>query len=549
MEKPVQPGTGDSRVVRHAARTFLNHVAGYGEVLREEAVVAARADLAEGYGKIVREGGSLREFMLPCFRDRDEGGPEVAERTELIRESFGLLYDIIAQVQSVKAMIKGELRFAADTDIILDAANSLVGLLEDRLSADDTEAAGQDREEKERNAVEVLPSRTGRVLIVDDSPFNRDLLARHLERQGHGVETSGDGATALALLAARPFDIVILDVMLPGMNGYELLERIRDDERLRSLYVLVVSAFDETESVARCIQLGAEDYLPRDFEPVILRARIESCLEKKALRRKEALYIAAVIETERQLRQELMEGAAYVRSLLPARLETGKVRSDWVFIPSLSLGGDVFGYHPIGAGPGSDRFALYLIDVSGHGIEAALYSVTLMNLLKSQVLPGADFGDPASVLSRLNEAFKMEEQNNLFFTAWYGVWDPGTRILLHASAGSPPAILRVPGGSQRFLATGGPIVGAFEGDLYSNASEALPPDASLYLFSDGVFEIKNHEGGMLGLEGFSDLVGRLAAGRITGGPGLLPELVERLQQGSASGHFDDDVSIVEFGFP
>jgi len=541
MEAPGSPEKEAGRILRHAVRTFLNHVAGYGEVLREEAEAEGRPELAAAYGRIVREGDSLRDFMLPCFRSLDEGGPEPRERADLVREAFGLLYDIIAEVQSIKSRLKGEPRFAPDTDIILDAANSLVGLLEERPREE-----GETGEEAQGAEAE-LPgaTRRGRLLIVDDSPFNRDLLARHLERQGHEVVVSGDGKAALALLLAHPFDIVILDVMLPGMNGYELIGRIRSDERLASLYVLVVSSLDETESVARCIQLGAEDYLPRDFEPVILRARIESCLEKKALREKEAVYIAAVTAAERRLRAELQEGAAYVRSLLPQPLAGPDLRSAWVFIPSLSLGGDVFGHHRIGGGSAGERLALFLIDVSGHGIEAALYSVTLMNLLKGQALPGTDFGDPASVLARLNESFRMEEQNNLYFTAWYGVWDAGSRSLTHASAGSPPALLLLPDGSRRRLATGGPIVGAFEGASYANQVEAVEPGSSLWLFSDGAFEIRTREGRLLGLDGFEAILGESAA--LEAGE-RLPGLIERLQLASASGNFDDDVSIVEFDF-
>jgi sigma-B regulation protein RsbU (phosphoserine phosphatase) len=257
------------------------------------------------------------------------------------------------------------------------------------------------------------------------------------------------------------------------------------------------------------------------------------------------LYMAAVTEAERRLRAELNEGAAYVRSLLPPRLVEKKLSCDWVFIPSASLGGDVFGYHAIESGSAFDRLALYLIDVSGHGIEAALYSVTLMNVLKTQVLQGTDFGDPSSVLRRLNESFKMEEQNNLYFTAWYGVWDGATRSLRHASAGSPPAILRDKSGARRPLATGGPIVGAFEGVRYPCAVETIEPGSSLYLFSDGVFEIKKTDGSMLGLEGFSEILDGVSA---LDTAESLPLLVERLQFTSSSGRFEDDVSIVEFRF-
>jgi sigma-B regulation protein RsbU (phosphoserine phosphatase) len=354
-----------------------------------------------------------------------------------------------------------------------------------------------------------------------------------------------EGGLALQILKSAAFDIVILDVMLPGMTGFELIGRIKENEEIGNLYVLVVSAFDDTESVARCIQLGAEDYLPRDFEPIILRARIESCLEKKLLREMEALYIAAVTEGEKRLRAELQEGAAYVRGLLPARIDETGLASDWIFIPSLSLGGDAFGYHHVGADRTRFQLALYLIDVSGHGIEAALYSVTLMNLLKSQVLTGTDFADPASVLSHLNQSFRIEDQNNLFFSAWYGVWDGGTRELTYSSAGSPPALVRVANGSLIPLVTGGPIVGAIDDASYENRMEELTEGSALYLFSDGVFEIRQQDGRILGLEGFSGMLKEAAALDLGE---TLPALVVGLQGLSKSGRFEDDVSLLEFRF-
>jgi sigma-B regulation protein RsbU (phosphoserine phosphatase) len=142
--------------------------------------------------------------------------------------------------------------------------------------------------------------------------------------------------------------------------------------------------------------------------------------------------------------------------------------------------------------------------VSGHGIEAALFSVTLMNMLKTQVLPGADFSEPASVLDRLNASFRMEEQNNLFFTAWYGVWDRKSRELTYASAGSPPAILVLPDGTSEELSTGGIIVGVKADAHYDSARASIPKGSGLYVFSDGIYEFRAKDGTIFGIERFSN---------------------------------------------
>jgi DNA-binding response OmpR family regulator len=132
------------------------------------------------------------------------------------------------------------------------------------------------------------------MLVVDDDEMNQDVLARYLKREGHKVSTAADGAQALQMIAAERFDVVLLDIMMPVLDGYQVLERMKSDARLRDIPVIVLSAASELESVVKCIELGAEDYLPKPFERALLRARIGACLEKKRLRDRELLYLQDV---------------------------------------------------------------------------------------------------------------------------------------------------------------------------------------------------------------------------------------------------------------
>jgi CheY-like chemotaxis protein len=133
------------------------------------------------------------------------------------------------------------------------------------------------------------------LLVVDDNEDNRYTLTQRLRRLRYtNVTTASDGRQALQLLQQRDFDLVLLDVMMPELNGYEVLEQLKADNRLRHVPVIMISALDQVESVVRCIELGAEDYLPKPFDPVILRARIGACLEKKRLRDQEVLYLQDV---------------------------------------------------------------------------------------------------------------------------------------------------------------------------------------------------------------------------------------------------------------
>jgi len=131
----------------------------------------------------------------------------------------------------------------------------------------------------------------GQILVVDDNRVNRIKLSRSLEQQGHAVALAEHGQQALDMLAQRSFDLVLLDIIMPEMDGYQVLERIKSDSVLRDIPVIVISAVDEIDSAVRCIEMGAEDYLPKPFNPVLLRARLNACLGKKRLRDLEKAYL------------------------------------------------------------------------------------------------------------------------------------------------------------------------------------------------------------------------------------------------------------------
>jgi len=131
----------------------------------------------------------------------------------------------------------------------------------------------------------------GQILVVDDNRMNRIKLSRSLEQQGHAVGLAEDGQQALDMLRVEAFDVVLLDIIMPGMDGYQVLERIKGDPELRDIPVIVISALDEIDSAVRCIEMGAEDYLPKPFNPVLLRARLNASLQKKKLRDLEKAYL------------------------------------------------------------------------------------------------------------------------------------------------------------------------------------------------------------------------------------------------------------------
>jgi sigma-B regulation protein RsbU (phosphoserine phosphatase) len=382
----------------------------------------------------------------------------------------------------------------------------------------------------------------GHILVADDNENNRDMLSRRLQRQGMKVEIATDGRQALELVRGQLFDVVLLDVMMPELDGFSVLQKMKADPQTRHIPVIMISALDEVDSVIRCIEAGAEDYLPKPFNPILLRARISACLEKKTLRDAEQRHLRTIEETQRRLTEELAEAANYVRSIFPPPTES-PLRIDWKYQPSTELGGDAFGYHWIDP----DHFAVYLLDVCGHGVGASLLSVAAINVIRSGALPKTDFRDPGAVLSALNNAFPMEKQNNMYFTMWYGVYHAPTRTLRHASGGHPPALLLTPSpdgvATSAQLRSPGLIVGAMEDVAYSSQSFRVPPGAQLLVLCDGCYEIRDAFGQVMEFDDFEKF---MQAG------GTEPDGLERLfnwvRERHGDGPLDDDFSIVRIQF-
>jgi sigma-B regulation protein RsbU (phosphoserine phosphatase) len=526
---------------RHEVRTILNHVVGFGELLSGDAGASVGVALRATFGDIGKAAVALRQPVLEYVTYVIEG----AEPSEALRRQvYDRIYDLISLVQTARRTVPKGDRSLHDIRKVHEAANALADLFAASLPA--VVPLVEDAPLSRAMGRGDRPRSSGRILVVDDDAFNREILARHLERQGHVVCQAPNGREAFSILSEAPFDIVVLDIMMPGMNGFQFLEAVREDERFRDISMIVVSALDDSASMARCLELGAEDYLPRDFDPIILKARIDSLLEKKEYKRENDEALRRLIATQERLAAELHEAAVYVRSLLPKKLRWKGVSADWQFIPSLSLGGDCFYYHKID----ENRLALYLLDVSGHGIQAALLSATIMNMLRGLSLGGVDYASPSSVLSRLNRSFRIEDQNNMFFTIWYGVYDASARLLRYASAGSPPAILVGPDGVVSELVGDGPVIGVDESASFGEFVEAIDPSSNLYLFSDGLFEIRTKGGTILEWSEFVKLLEAHHRECVVSPACLSPinRIVDAIRGLSLKPLFDDDVSIVEFAF-
>jgi class 3 adenylate cyclase len=242
-----QGGEGDIARLRHALRTPLNAIKGYGELLVEDARDSGRDTLLADLAKVL----------------------DLADR-------------LLGEIDRI-----GETAAAPPIDIVGTVLQTIRPLGEGDIAADPSALASH-------------------ILVVDDNAANRELLARRLAREGYRVSAAESGASALALTAAEGFDLVLLDLMMPGMSGFEVLCRLKADAGTRHIPIIMISALDELDSTVRCIEAGAEDYLPKPFNPVLLRARIGASLEKKRL--------------VDELRTEQERSEALLLNILPRRI-------------------------------------------------------------------------------------------------------------------------------------------------------------------------------------------------------------------------------------
>jgi sigma-B regulation protein RsbU (phosphoserine phosphatase) len=245
-----------------------------------------------------------------------------------------------------------------------------------------------------------------------------------------------------------------------------------------------------------------------------------------------------------QLNNELSEAADYVKKILPQPLTEGAIRTNWRFIPSTSLGGDAFGYHKVD----EENFALYLIDVSGHGVGAALLSASVINVIRSQSLPKTDFKDPVQVLKALNSAFPSDSNKDMFFTIWYGVFNTNSRELTYASAGHPPAILCNENNSCEcninLLKTPNFVVGGIEGINYVKDKCKIFEGNTLYIFSDGVYEVEKSDGTTWSYNEFVNYIKQVK----TDGKAVMDRLYDYVRRKGKSDNIEDDFTFLEVVF-
>jgi sigma-B regulation protein RsbU (phosphoserine phosphatase) len=346
------------------------------------------------------------------------------------------------------------------------------------------------------------------LLVVDDNEDNRYTLTRRLQREGYAnLTTAEDGQQALEFLNARPFDLVLLDVMMPGLNGYEVLERMRADARLRHIPVIMISALDEVDSVIRCIELGAEDYLPKPFNPTLLRARVGASLEKKRLRDE-------IVRNARRMERELDKAREIQLSMVPREFPVPTAESPVevfaVLEPARETGGDL--YDCFWVSPG--HLCLAIGDVSDKGASAALFMARTKAVLRVMATSLAQAGCApmaADLVSRINEELARDNTQVMFVTLFLCMVDVQTGHLDWCNAGHAAPVRVMPHGVLTPIPVERSIpVGVRETIVHASGEATLVPGECLFLYTDGVTEAANEQEELFGEERLAAALGAVA---------------------------------------
>jgi len=381
---------------------------------------------------------------------------------------------------------------------------------------------------------------SGRLLVVDDNEMNRDMLSRRLLRKGYQVETADGGAAALEAVAGGSFDLILLDIMMPDIDGMEVLARLRETHSQTDLPIIMATAKDESSDIVAALKLGANDYVtkPLDF-PVVL-ARVENALARK--RAAEALKAA-----NERMQLDLEAAARVQQALLPHEAPLVKgVEFAWHYQPCDQLGGDALNIFKLD----DQLVALLVLDVSGHGVPSALLSVAVGHQL-SQMFAQCKNGDatddnellnPAQLAKKLNTLFPMDSRAHLYFTLVYGVLNVQTREFCFVSAGSPgPAVIHADGSTEVHDIPAIPI-GMFEESEYENTTLQLQAGDRMYLHSDGLYEERNPESGELFERERMTVV--LADKRSDPHEQSLTSLVDAVVEWRGDTHLSDDATVL-----
>jgi sigma-B regulation protein RsbU (phosphoserine phosphatase) len=391
---------------------------------------------------------------------------------------------------------------------------------------------------------------TGSILVVDDAPANLQVLAGMLKERGYKARPVPSGK--LALLAARrdPPDLILLDINMPEMNGYEVCEHLKADNELKGIPVIFISALTEQLDKVKAFALGGVDYVTKPFQMEELHARVETHLKLRRLQIELEETNARLASANGRMSRDLKAAAKIQEMFLPRAVpRVPGADFAWIYLPCDELAGDGLNIIELGDG----KVGLHILDVCGHGVAASLLSVTMSRLLSPPSEPSSilirqgevgdrsDITPPADVAARLNQLFPFDSAAGQLTTLVYGILNAATGEFRYASAGHPGPVHLPVGADPVILESEGFPIGLTADEEYEERSVRLGAGDRLYLYSDGVPEAMDPAGKQFGNARLLKAIGQLRSAS-------LQESVTKLQgelaRWQGSERPQDDISIL-----
>ncbi|MCK0141376.1 SpoIIE family protein phosphatase [Aliiroseovarius sp. F20344] len=360
-----------------------------------------------------------------------------------------------------------------------------------------------------------------RILVVDDSRAQRSLMSKSLSRQGYEVEEADSGLEALKLFASQEFDLVLSDWMMPGMDGLELCKAIRAHKSSRYVYFILLTSKTDKGAVARGLDVGADDFLAKPFNPDELRARIAAggriLSMERELQETNRLVSSALTELKTlydSVDRDLVEARKMQQSLVRESFrDWGRAEVSLLLKPCGHVGGDLVGFFDAG----EDHIAFYSIDVSGHGIASALLTARLASYLSEgspthniALIENEDGNHkrqpPEIVAAQLNTLLTKDMLSEHYFTMLFGYLDMTAGKVEFTQCGHPNAVVLNRSGQAQFVGQGGMPIGLISAAEFERQIMTLQPGERLIFYSDGFTECEDTSGNQIEEQGFGEIL-------------------------------------------
>ena len=354
-----------------------------------------------------------------------------------------------------------------------------------------------------------------KILVVDDNVVNRRLLFNILKKEGYELLEASDGEEAIEVAVQGQPDLILLDIMMPKKDGYEVCRELKSDERFAAVPIIFLSAKAETEDKIKGLELGGADYVTKPFDRGEVVARCHAQLKIRDLTKRLTLANRDLLEKQRLIDEDLKAAAEIQRSLLPQEYPNVDIMDvAWKFMPCQSIGGDIFNLIRLD----EDNWGIYMVDVSGHGVPSALVAVSVTQMMhssKSVILkrsidhpPHYQIVAPPEVLDKLDREYPIERFDK-FFTITYIVLNGQSKRILYSNAAHPPPVLLHPDGTLEFLDKGGTIIGMGGALPFEGGENQLRAGDKLFIYTDGIVEYQDEDGNFYGEDRFFDEMKRL----------------------------------------